>query len=391
MVSTSFKDNLREQSPQNTPSPETKGVVSHINGVVSHIKSALQHVIPFCKMAAKVAVVFLVAFNQGQASPTVSVVTRPSVGLNQLAVSPPPSSLTNHTFSFPMYLDVATHTTQVASGFFSPEKNPSWLEKFGSLPENMPAKERKAPLAKMYQHFDTWLSKEMKRVDANYKAAKNKQEQAQLKQDLQILNVMRSCMQKKEMQEEISRTGENDSAHPENEPLIHFGHVMQEIESILKQNPPLKKQQFELMLLSLLHDSFKYAARELSKKEGKKTDHGVFAARFLKNHIDSIEDKKTKERLLKITEFHDMGFYAYQDYHKKGATKEEQAKALTTLKNKVSQLIDCQGLELFNHFYIADSRSGIKDAHVKEWADKQIKKLEKEILQEKEMLKARAK
>lgn len=239
-----------------------------------------------------------------------------------------------------------------------------------SLPIDMPEAERETVKKAYLKGVKEWLDDKMQKKSDDPSA-------------VEILKASKSLVADKEFRREITRFGNPDSAHPENEAIIHVGHVLTEISALIAADPKLERERESLELVALAHDSYKYAAREASAKAGKKIDHGEYAANAVRKHLSRISDPVVRERIEKVIQYHDMGFYAWQKYTKlPKSDKEGRALVLQDLRSKVEELHKLGGVDLYLNFLLADSASGAKEQSPLNWTLNWVNKMRSELDQQ---------
>jgi hypothetical protein len=143
-----------------------------------------------------------------------------------------------------------------------------------------------------------------------------------------------------------ARTG-----HPEGEVKHHIADVLANIE----REATSSEERRRLRLAALVHDAFKFRAREGSARVGSEGHHGSHAARFLARFVDDDE-------LVEVVRWHDEGFAAWKAAQRDAHRGEERARALIERLGRA--------LPLYLRFFRADNGTEGKSRRPLEWFER---------------------
>ncbi len=150
--------------------------------------------------------------------------------------------------------------------------------------------------------------------------------------------------------------GEPRFGHPEGKVLFHIREVLDNVDRI----PGLTKdQRRQLRLVTLAHDTFKYAEDRSQPRDWTK-HHGLLARRFLEKYTDD-------PAVLDITEMHDDAYYAWlaQKHEEFGAGNPH--KSLTALLARTGHC-----LQLYYLFFKCDTQTGDKTQAPLKWFERSV-------------------
>jgi HD domain len=155
--------------------------------------------------------------------------------------------------------------------------------------------------------------------------------------------------------------GEPRYGHPEGKVLYHIVEIYKNIDCII---PPLSiKDRDTLRLITLLHDTFKYAEDKSYPRDWSK-HHGILARLYAKPYI-------SVKSTLDIIELHDEAYYCWRLEVLEDAKDKAQlrlAQLLERLKGR---------LQLFYIFFKCDTATGDKTQAPVKWFEKKIEGIER--------------
>jgi len=150
--------------------------------------------------------------------------------------------------------------------------------------------------------------------------------------------------------------GEPRFGHPEGKVLFHIREVLDNVDLV----PGLTKdQRQQLRLVTLAHDTFKYAEDRSHPRDWTK-HHGLLARRFLEKYTDDPV-------VLDITEMHDDAYYAWlaQKHEEFGAGNPH--KSLQALLFRAGHC-----LQLYYLFFKCDTQTGDKTQAPLKWFERSV-------------------
>ena len=155
--------------------------------------------------------------------------------------------------------------------------------------------------------------------------------------------------------------GEPRYGHPEGKVLYHVVEVFRNIDGII---PPLSiKARQTLRLITLLHDTFKYAEDKSYPRDWSK--HHAKLARFF------AEQYMTNKTELELIELHDEAYYCWR----LEVLEDEPEQAALRLKLLLERL---KGrLQLFYIFFKCDTATGDKTQAPVKWFEKKVEGIER--------------
>jgi hypothetical protein len=155
--------------------------------------------------------------------------------------------------------------------------------------------------------------------------------------------------------------GEPRYGHPEGKVLYHIVEIYKNIDSIL---PPLSiKDRERLRIITLLHDTFKYAEDKNYPRDWSK-HHSILARQYAEPYIST---KST----LDIIELHDEAYYCWRLEVLEDA-KEQAQPRLTQLLERLKGR-----LQLFYIFFKCDTATGDKTQAPVKWFEKKVEGIER--------------
>lgn len=144
--------------------------------------------------------------------------------------------------------------------------------------------------------------------------------------------------------------GEARSGHPEGAVKNHVRDVLANVE----REATSPEERRRLRLAALVHDAFKYRARERSVPVGSERHHASHAARFLERFVEDAE-------LARVVRWHDEAFAAWLKLASAGDRRRAEARG--------RELVERLGpaLPLYLRFLRADNATEGKSPEVVEW------------------------
>lgn len=147
--------------------------------------------------------------------------------------------------------------------------------------------------------------------------------------------------------------GEPRFGHPEGKVAFHVREVFDNIDLIPRLSTLQREQ---LRLITLAHDTFKYAEDRSRPRDWQK-HHGMLARRFMESH--------TSDRVvLDVIETHDDAYYAWL------GEKHGQWPAGKTLDTLLARLDYC--LQLYYLFFKCDTQTGDKTQAPLKWFERVV-------------------
>lgn len=154
--------------------------------------------------------------------------------------------------------------------------------------------------------------------------------------------------------------GEPRYGHPEGKVLYHIPEIFRNIDALC---PPLSTTDREkLRIITLLHDTFKYAEDKSRPRDWSK-HHSILARRFAEKHI-------TDPVILDIIEFHDEAYHCWR-IEKLEYDPEAAAERMRHLFKNVGHC-----LQLYYTFFKCDTRTGDKTQKPVKWFEDRVKGIE---------------
>lgn len=147
--------------------------------------------------------------------------------------------------------------------------------------------------------------------------------------------------------------------HPEGKVLYHIREVLDNVDKLQKILPLTRKR---LRLVTLTHDTFKYA-EDKNRPRDWSQHHAALARNFLANFTD---DQAT----LDVTELHDEAFYAWRSIH----LGKQPDRGLARMQNLLERLGD--NLQLFYLFFKCDTRTGDKIQAPLKWFEESVENIQ---------------
>lgn len=138
--------------------------------------------------------------------------------------------------------------------------------------------------------------------------------------------------------------------HPEGEVWRHLIDVFQNIETLYPLNHIDRR---DLRIVTLLHDTFKYAEDRTEPRDWSK-HHGVLAKEFAAKYISN-------PRVLKLIEFHDEAFYCWRIeaiHHKKNVARQRLDRLLYMFDGDI---------DIYYKFMVCDTYTGDKTPRSVYW------------------------
>ncbi len=132
--------------------------------------------------------------------------------------------------------------------------------------------------------------------------------------------------------------GKPRDGHPEGKVLYHIEDVLKNIEIYFPT-----KDRYDLRIIALVHDTFKYKVDRSRPKIGENS-HGMLARKFLENYLSD-------EKVLDIVELHDEAHLSWLLTKKGGNIRIAEERA----RNLIKRLQDSSSLELYLSFYKCDN------------------------------------
>ena len=151
--------------------------------------------------------------------------------------------------------------------------------------------------------------------------------------------------------------GEPRYGHPEGMVLHHIPEIFNNIETISPAVSP--EIAVKLRLITLLHDSFKYAEDKSSPRDWSK-HHGILARQFAESFIEDRE-------ILEILELHDEAYYCWRAVCLNFRV-EEGEKRWKWLMERIAPF-----LQLYYLFFKCDTRTGDKTQAPVKWVEQRLK------------------
>ncbi len=144
--------------------------------------------------------------------------------------------------------------------------------------------------------------------------------------------------------------GQPRRGHPEGAVKHHIADVLTNVEGEATSGEERRR----LRLAALVHDTFKYRARERSARVGSAGHHGSYAARFLKRFIDD-------EELICVVRWHDEAFAAWSSLVRGRDPRRAEERALELVRRLGP------ALPLYLRFFRADNATAGKSRKPLEW------------------------
>ncbi len=156
------------------------------------------------------------------------------------------------------------------------------------------------------------------------------------------------------------RWGEPRFGHPEGKVVFHVREVLDNID-LLHNLPDTWRAQ--LRLITLVHDTFKYAEDRSHPRDWNK-HHGILARKFLEAHY-------ADKTVLDIVETHDDAYYAWLVQKHEPFGRENSHKSLENLLPRVNHC-----LQLFYLFFKCDTQTGDKTQAPLKWFERTVPGIE---------------
>lgn len=148
--------------------------------------------------------------------------------------------------------------------------------------------------------------------------------------------------------------GEPRFGHPEGKIVLHIREVLDNVDQIGNLT---KEQRQQLRLITLVHDTFKYAEDRSRPRDWNK-HHGVLARRFLERYSND-------QTVLDIVETHDDAYYAWLGQKHEEFGTENPHKSLDNLLQRVGY---CS--QLYYLFFKCDTQTGDKTQAPLKWFER---------------------
>lgn len=150
--------------------------------------------------------------------------------------------------------------------------------------------------------------------------------------------------------------GEPRFGHPEGKVGLHVREVLDNIDAI----PDLPcEQRRQLRLITLVHDTFKYA-EDRSHPRNWDLHHGRLARLFLEPFVND-------HTVLDIVETHDDAYYAWLAQKHEQFSREHPHKSLDTLLSRIDYC-----LQLYYLFFKCDTQTGDKTQAPLKWFERTV-------------------
>ena len=156
--------------------------------------------------------------------------------------------------------------------------------------------------------------------------------------------------------------GKPRPGHPEGEVRHHIAEVLDNVEKMAKERKLRSETITRLVLIALIHDTFKYKVDRSKPRHGQ-NHHGYLARKFAEGYIADPD-------VLEVIELHDEAFLSYQ----KGARDDEWNKADARLEQLLARLGSPEGyrLRLYYYFFKCDNETGDKESESFEWFRRKV-------------------
>lgn len=143
--------------------------------------------------------------------------------------------------------------------------------------------------------------------------------------------------------------------HPEGEVWRHVVEVLENVDQL----PNLSKaDRRDLRLVTLTHDTFKYAEDKREPRDWTK-HHGVLARKF-------VEGKIRQPRVLDLIEWHDEAYYCWRlaVLYKRPSLSRQRLDALLDIFEGE--------IEFYFNFFVCDTRTGDKNLAPLKWFSREV-------------------
>lgn len=151
--------------------------------------------------------------------------------------------------------------------------------------------------------------------------------------------------------------GEPRFGHPEGKIALHVREVFDNIDLIPRLSPEQREQ---LRLITLAHDTFKYAEDRSRPRDWEK-HHGVLARRFMESYT-------TDRAVLDVIETHDDAYYVWL------AERHGHGPEGKTLDMLLARMDYC--LQLYYLFFKCDTQTGDKTQAPLKWFERTVEGVE---------------
>jgi hypothetical protein len=155
--------------------------------------------------------------------------------------------------------------------------------------------------------------------------------------------------------------GEPRYGHPEGKVLYHIVEIYKNIDCIL---PPLSIQDRNMLrIITLLHDTFKYAEDKNYPRDWSK-HHSVLARQYAEPYIST-------KSILDIIELHDEAYYCWRLEVLEDSKEQAQLRLTQILERLKGRL------QLFYVFFKCDTATGDKTQAPVKWFEKKVEGIER--------------
>ncbi len=150
--------------------------------------------------------------------------------------------------------------------------------------------------------------------------------------------------------------GEPRFGHPEGKVILHVREVLDNVDLIGGLSTQQRRQ---LRLVTLVHDTFKYAEDRSHPRNWDK-HHGLLARRFLERFTaDSV--------VLDLVETHDDAYYAWLGQKHEQFSRDNPHKSLDALLDRIGS-----NLQLYYLFFKCDTQTGDKTQGSLKWFERTV-------------------
>lgn len=142
--------------------------------------------------------------------------------------------------------------------------------------------------------------------------------------------------------------------HPEGEVYRHVREVLDNVDRLPALLPEDRR---DLRLVTLLHDTWKYAEDKRTPRDWSK-HHGKLARAFAKTYVQ-------KQRVLELIEWHDEAYYCWR----LDALYHRPSKARQRLDALLARFTD--QIHFYHQFFVCDTRTGDKNLAPIAWFERE--------------------
>lgn len=142
--------------------------------------------------------------------------------------------------------------------------------------------------------------------------------------------------------------------HPEGAVWRHVVEVLANIDKLVAVG---QDQRRDLRLVTLVHDTFKYAEDKSEPRDWTR-HHGVLARRFVERYSNS-------KRVAELTEWHDEAYYCWRLealYHRPSRSRQRLDRLLDRFDGE---------LDFYYRFFVCDTRTGDKNLAPIRWFERE--------------------